>query len=792
MTSPTSKSQLNYLVVFLFAMAMGNAQSSGPGAPAEVTYNETATFLTYQMNELDSLVAWQEQVVLHTNKTLLKPKEQLFFKAYVLTGPEQLRVSASEVLKVELLDENGSLIHSQYHKIHNGTSEGSFEIPKKSETGLYYLRAYTRWMLNYGPENFATKKLMITGRNKGMADFNTKIIKAEVFPEGGQLIAGLENRVVIEHNKTLQGTLEVIDQMGMAAAVVQDYGNGLGSFVFVPEKGNTYHVKLDRGQTMKLPEIENVGYTLRVNNLNHDRVVVHVAATPGLLNQDLYLRGKINGLTFFENKIVFDKNKVVEVVLPKMEMPKGSIILHLEDEFEQVWATRPLFIVNDELSISMQNQIINTNEKQLKIKVTDTNGTPIQTELSINVGQLQDNFDIKGPFIKTFENDRNQMFMNDLLVLTGKLPADYALNKTIALPDEIKYSFQNGLEFYGKAFDLNNSLLPNTKIQILITTKNDVIAKEAVTNTDGLFHLKELQIDGKAKIVFRMVAEDAKDKFVKVVPYEYETPPLMLTSNTPDKGTGLKSKQFLPQKQATKFNKDEGSEKLVMLKGVTLVGEKLKVKKSPSVYGIEPSRVAFQDSKSPKTIPELFLGIPGVWVKGLGDINPSLILPRSAGVGPVLWVVDGLPLAQTPAEMGSTQLGEIMSMIPYIDVDRIELLYGANAAIYGVRAAGGAILIYTRNGSDENFFNRKKAELTFSGYHESLSFDNDKKDDDNNKKAYQEAILTLYWNPGLKTDENGEIILNIPEVDVENKVFIDIKTIMPDGRSGTLKALLRP
>ena len=91
--------------------------------------NNFSTKEDFQKGLQDSLLVWQEQLVLHTDKSVVSPKDHLFFKAYVLTGPEQVRVSASDVLKVELLDEEGVLIESQYHKIVNGTSQDPLKYP---------------------------------------------------------------------------------------------------------------------------------------------------------------------------------------------------------------------------------------------------------------------------------------------------------------------------------------------------------------------------------------------------------------------------------------------------------------------------------------------------------------------------------------------------------------------------------------------------------------------------------------------------------------------------------------
>ncbi|MBT8282131.1 MAG: hypothetical protein KJO86_00210, partial [Muriicola sp.] len=118
-------------------------QSSGPGWNNNFKNDVLSGASQPQQSFRDSLYLWQENVQLQTDKSIFLPGEVLFFKADIFTGPEQLRVSASEVLKVEFLNKEGELLMSQFQRIENGMSHGSIEIPKKIDQGHYYLRAYT-------------------------------------------------------------------------------------------------------------------------------------------------------------------------------------------------------------------------------------------------------------------------------------------------------------------------------------------------------------------------------------------------------------------------------------------------------------------------------------------------------------------------------------------------------------------------------------------------------------------------------------------------------------------------
>jgi len=770
-----------FFLFILFFISIVNAQHFGPAHDEQLLEKEFWESTQDQGTALDSLTVWQEQILLHTDKDMLAPKDHLFFKAYVLTGSDQLRVSASDVLKIELLDNNGALVNSQYHKIVNGATEGSIMIPKKTKPGQHYLRAYTRWMLNYGPENFATKEIVVQDKKNTLSTPHVKIPEVQFFPEGGHIIMGLENRVAVSIEDDKGNQIEVVDKDGNKVANVKNYGNGLGIFFLTPEYGKEYSLKLGENKRIALPEIANVGYTMQLNNIGSEDIIVKIATTENVKNQEVYLRGRVNGINFFETRVKFENSNVLEVDIPKSNLPNGMLQLQLEDEFDQIWATRPLHISNKELHFEIEKSE-ESGTDMVKIKVTDAEGSPVQTELSVALNQ---NKERRG---QISENARNLRFLNDLLVLTHRLPKEYDLNKMTELPTEIKYNFQKGLEFYGRAYDLDAVPLPNTKIQIVISGEEEALAHEVMTNEEGLLKLSGLQIKGEADMIFRRTAEGQKDRYVKVISYEYEIAPLKIQDVKED--SGLNSKQFISKKQIAEFKDGEDLDRLITLEGVTLIGEKPKVRKTPSVYNIEPTRVVFQDPERPRTIPQLFLSIPGVQVSNLGNINPppSVSLPKAAGSGRVLWVLDGIPLSQAPVEMGTTPLADIMSMIPFTDVERIEILFGPQAAIYGTRSSGGAILIYTRNGGDENHYNRKEARLTFEGYHDSLSFETYQKRISGEKSKVETS--TLYWNPSLNTDENGEAFIKMPNISKNKTIKVEIKAITSDGKSGSLQTIL--
>ena len=175
--------------------------------------------------------------------------------------------------------------------------------------------------------------------------------------------------------------------------------------------------------------------------------------------------------------------------------------------------------------------------------------------------------------------------------------------------------------------------------------------------------------------------------------------------------------------------------------------------------------------------------LPGVVVGGSGTLNPSVGI--LGATGPILWVLDGFPLNQS----GGTHLGtasssplrEIMAMATDRDIERIELLKGPEASIYGSRASGGVFMIYTRMGNELEYIPRKDAQLTFEGYKPVLDFNQYKEGLSRRKES---KMNLLYWNPNLETDENGEAIIELALPQDTSSIKIEASAISKEGKIG--------
>ncbi|MBR3478444.1 MAG: hypothetical protein IKH43_05035 [Bacteroidaceae bacterium] len=95
----------------------------------------------------------QEKVYLHFDNNCYFLGDTIWYKAYVVLADDNSPEPLSRILYVELLNEQGYLMERQQLQINkSGQADGCFAISDTTFAGFYEVRAYTKWMLNFGYE----------------------------------------------------------------------------------------------------------------------------------------------------------------------------------------------------------------------------------------------------------------------------------------------------------------------------------------------------------------------------------------------------------------------------------------------------------------------------------------------------------------------------------------------------------------------------------------------------------------------------------------------------------------
>lgn len=132
---------------------------------------------------------------------------------------------------------DGQVVHqSSSPAAADGTSRIEFSLPAEIQAGAGLLAVAVD---DGGTQETIAKKLPI----------NLGKVTVEFFPEGGDLVAGLDNRVYFVGRDPLGKPVHVegrvLDSAGQEVASVQTTHEGLGSFRFKPRAGETYSLAID-------------------------------------------------------------------------------------------------------------------------------------------------------------------------------------------------------------------------------------------------------------------------------------------------------------------------------------------------------------------------------------------------------------------------------------------------------------------------------------------------------------------------------------------------------------------
>jgi hypothetical protein len=108
-----------------------------------------------------------ERVVLFSDRNLYIVGEKILFSACLQTEVEANQPENSRVLYCELITPEGNKIAGHKYLIKNSSAFGCLTIPKDITTGIYYLKAYTKFMRNSGPYYYHYTSIKIVNANRG-------------------------------------------------------------------------------------------------------------------------------------------------------------------------------------------------------------------------------------------------------------------------------------------------------------------------------------------------------------------------------------------------------------------------------------------------------------------------------------------------------------------------------------------------------------------------------------------------------------------------------------------------
>lgn len=212
----------------------------------------------------------------------------------------------SNYVYVELIDAHDSLLVRQKVSCKDGgLFSARLATDPLGDTGVYYLRAYTRLMLNFSNESLAVQPILV-GRNfpkrESMVDDGVQCV---VVPAGGTLSAGTLQSLTAYLTDYLGDPLpghplHLLTARGDTVASCHTSMSGMALFRFMPKLGEHYHVSFsDKGlhKEFRVPDAKTdmpkVQASLTGNKLRYEVLNVPEGLNPAL---NLFSYDRRNGL----------------------------------------------------------------------------------------------------------------------------------------------------------------------------------------------------------------------------------------------------------------------------------------------------------------------------------------------------------------------------------------------------------------------------------------------------------------------------------------------------------------
>jgi len=770
--------------------------------------------------EIHSSLPTIEKVYLHTDRNYYTVGENLWYKAYSVYAYTNVLFDYSKLLYVELVSPEEKIIARNITKLEAGLGHGDFILTDSIgiKPGRYQLRAYTNWTRNFDDDFIFKKEIEIisshvTNTKTAAAkkekkkrktplkveNMNTPSNNIQFFPEGGSLIENITSVVAFKatdkngYPYKVKGTIQ--DLEGNVVSEFESKHDGMGRFILNPIHGQKYIAEVNNIEGLKvkidLPKVLEFGYVLSTTK-SKEKHIISIKTNSKTLAKNpeapLTLICSTRGITYFEGTQPLS-NKKLSFLLDDSSFPEGISQVTLYDKDSKPHSERLIYIEkknNVNISVST-NKTRYTPKEKVAIEVTakTKEGTPLLASFSLAVTEgnnAKQNYsemnicsyflmqsDIKGyihqPGYYFDSSNPKRLQYLDLLLLTQGW-RDFLWKQIPTYKNGLKYKVEKDINISGRVMDRFRKKKKETyNVSMMLTTENNSAMDYKTTDPNGRFKFEGISFVGSSTLLLNTQNKKEKNKGILYLDSIYNEP---ITIDYKEKPAAPIVKEIINSIKNNIYKKNILFNILDtnVLDEVLINGKKRKKKSTTSIATAD--HVYIVDEKTPhfSSILQLIqFNVSGVMVSRNG-------IKFSRFNGAPLLMVDGTEIDFQSLESISPD-----------DVARIESITSAGAAVYGARGGNGVILIYTKEGRINQ---PKKAMYSISkriqGFQKTRVFYAPKYNTSESKKEMLPDVRnTLFWNPYIHPDANGNCNIDFYNDQGSKKVNITLEGITDKG-----------
>jgi hypothetical protein len=755
----------------------------------------------------------------HFDKDIYLPGETIWFKAYLYRVNETSYSSTN--FYVALYDENGKLLQQKQYPIFEGSCHGDFDIPDSMQGGRLQFRAFTKAMIMEDSSNVYQRILQVYNKGNSSGDISVSKTKSlQFFPEGGQLIAELENHIgfkaVYPDGSPAMINGQIVD--AISNKVIDTFFTnqmGLGKFILIPAPRKIYTAvwKDENGMENQtpLPAINRYGVSYHAEIINSElRYTIAKNKSSDSLNM-LHMLAQMGKYQVYKAGLVIPNE--MEMYTAKFSIsgvPAGLMQLTLFDKNWNPLQERLVFINDNAI---YQQPVINRTEvnagakgkNTIEIVLPDTMFTNLSASIAdLNFYNLPNTYSINQELLfntqlMELNQDVNSVLVSannlDLIVLSHKWKKynwQKATDRNTIKPEVLDNYISLAIDYKEK-----NRVLPtNAALNLVIKNKNmgnqfynlKPASPTSFRKTDLIFFDSvriSYQMDKNKELVNSLTL--SKESALPIPQYITALPgKISLAALKPESQFGS-IEPFVTDRQ-NKFNE------LQTLKEVIVKTRY----RNPQQARIEELDKFYTSGT--------FSGTRGFQLNVIDD--SSGIAANNNLQNYILYRVPGLSIMDADMGVRRTIVGTnrkgdkvikdtIFQCATFIDEVQVEsnelqLLNMWNVAYVkyipgivigaGFKAIDGAIYVYTKKGTEKGPPSKGLPFVYIKGYNLQKEFISPDYSDKDLLKA-PDRRTTLYWNPNIIMDKtNNNIKLEYYNNDISKKLLLTIEGVNVEGK----------
>ena len=676
-----------------------------------------------------------EEIYVHTDRQDYIAGEEIWMKAYLIDRQSFKLSNESRIAYIEILNQENRPVLQKRIKLDFGSGPGQLVLPDTLSSGYYTMRAYTNWMKNFLPANCFTKRLKIINViNPGKIESNLHVISVPAnSPAGTVQSSPSEQGVSIDIIDTNPGFVELVIRSGQNFRT----RNGSSCYLFIHTHG--------------------VINSKRSFIISRDTTVIDVPRNlidPG-----------INHITIFNasgrpvaERFIFTKageNSSIGISSPDNYKIREKITLEISTDKK---SDREKNI--SDLSISVADAGTSRFPDIVDYMIFGSEFGSIPEEI-MNTGIS----DLSSEVMEKFLSEIKSNWINWSLILSDELPVT-------------KYAKETGYHFiYGRLLDRNTQVPDSNRFMFLSIPGKHATFQYARTDKNGEFSFNIPPDDKIRDLIIQPEEVEIKNNIKIETSFSDRYPDIKPAMDTSIRTEPRSISKLGINYQVMKIYQSD--EVPLKLDPVSFTGG------SERFYGKPDIELVMDDYIKLPVIQEVFFELmPGVFLKKKkSEYEITIMDPVESKIydhPPVLFV-DGV-VVKDP------------DIIASLDPEKVEKIDAVKSRYFvGNYLFYGLVNVITRAGDLSDITLPDYAvRLTYRVTEPVKSFTSPEYSSAVNKQnRIPDFRNTLFWNPSLKTDEEGRANVEFWSSDFKSDFEINIQGFTVDGSPVSLRKAIK-